>query len=166
MRQTLLIVTVATAFTAVYLCALRLETRRQDRAELVQDQAVGGTDADACQLKDLRAVPNHKGYVAILRDVNCPGPLAQGSGYFVVFVHKAGEPNTKQNLVLQYEPGFQGRVMSGPPRIMWTGDMSLKIGETGVIEELDKKERQFDGVGIAYSLGPVESALTKIINAL
>jgi hypothetical protein len=130
------------------------------RAELVQEQAVASGAADRCILHDLRTFHNGAVYVAVLRDVNCPEPLAQGSGYFVIFVHKITERNTIENLVFQYEPGFNGRAMSGPPFVRWLKPNVLEVAERGTIEELDKEVLRIDGIRILYSLGNVESDLT------
>jgi hypothetical protein len=70
----------------------------QHRGEVVQQQAVGASGVDRCILRDIRTIRNGRGYVAIIRDVNCPEPLAQGSGYFAVFVHRADAKNTTRNL--------------------------------------------------------------------
>jgi hypothetical protein len=93
-----------------------------------------------------------------VREANCPGLFAQGTGFFVVFVHKAREANSEQNLVLQYAPGFQdepgirGPVMSPPPSVSWLTSDTLKISETGAIDVLVKKREHVDGINIEYAI--------------
>jgi hypothetical protein len=113
--------------------------------------------SQTCQLKDLRAFPNHQGDVAVLREANCPGALAQGSAYFVVFVHKGHEPNARQNIAFQFEPGFQGQLMSPAPTVVWTGDSSLEITELGVIEEVVIQRECVEGTRVKYLVGRVQA---------
>lgn len=133
----------------------------QNRGEIVQEQAVGGSGVDRCILRDILTARNEHGYVAIIRDVNCPEPLAQGTGYFAVFVHRAGADNTKRNLAFQYEPGFLGQAMSGPPRVAWLPDGSLQISESGPIEELDKQLNSVNGIRISYMLTQAQSQVDR-----
>lgn len=107
-----------------------------------------------CQLSDRRWVKN-AGLVAVLRDANCPGYFAQGTAYYVVFVHRIGEANTKENLVFQYTPGFDGDTLSAYPKIVWTGPNELKIDAPGVIEGIWCQRDIGAGVGITYKLGKV-----------
>ena len=72
-----------------------------------------------CQLKDHPPLSNRQGLVAVLREANCPGDLAQGTAYNVVFVHRADESNTRDNIAFQYTPGFEGNIPSPLPTIVW-----------------------------------------------
>ena len=142
---------VALILVGVFASAFRMLPPLQHREDLIQDQAIGSKDADPCILKDLRSVPSHKGYVAILRDVNCPGILAQGSGYLAIFVHKAGEANTKSNLAFQYAPDDEDRPEQ-LPTIRWVGETLLKITQSGRIDELVKQRNRIGAIDIEYSL--------------
>lgn len=110
-----------------------------------------------CQLRDIHVVSNSSNYEAAVRDANCPGAFAQGQGFFVVFVHRKNERNDQENLVFQYEPGFNGRVMTPPPTLKWLAPQSLKVTVNGLIERLVVKRDSYDGITITYSLGQVES---------
>lgn len=108
-----------------------------------------------CQLVDRRWVKNGNGLVAVLRDANCPGPLAQGTGYNVIFLHKAGEPNTKENIVFQYTPGFERNELAPYPTIAWNGTSRLEIHAPGVIERIVVQRDSLAGVHVQYKLDEV-----------
>jgi hypothetical protein len=122
--------------------------------DVVGNEAGGSPD---CQLKDMRTVPNHRGEESTLRYANCPGALAQGSGYYVVFVHRVGEPNTASNLVFQYEPGFWGKTLSPAPAIVWTDEASLRVSASGVLDRVVRQRPHIGRVDIDYYLEDVRS---------
>ena len=87
-----------------------------------------------CQLRDHQALSNRHGVIAVLREANCPGDFAQGTAYNVVFVHAVDESNTRDNIALQYTPGFEGYNESPLPIIVWTTPNSLEITAPGVVD--------------------------------
>jgi hypothetical protein len=152
------LVTMVVVVGALGYYTLRVAPTLQPRGVLVAEQSVGSNPAlDSCQLKDISSTPNGDGLVAITREVNCPGDLAQGSGYFAVFVHKIGAASTKENLVFEYEPGFAGNIMSGPPIVSWKSHALLTIKETGIIAELDTMSHKVGSINISYFLGPIQA---------
>lgn len=154
-----LLVAIAGAVLLAGLClfALRVRPMLQHRGYLVAQQSVGSNpNLDPCQLKDLSKRSNAYGMVAVIRDVNCPGDFAQGSGYFAVFVHKNGESNAENNLAFEFEPGYRGANMTPAPTVRWNSPYSLKITVVGPIAELDDIRSEISGINIAYSLGDVQ----------
>jgi hypothetical protein len=99
-----------------------------ERDDVVGDQHGKST---SCQLKEIRALPNGTGSVAVLRYANCPGPMEQGNEYYVVFVKPIGGVYNSQNLVLQYEPGYVGNREAPPPKLEWQTPSLLRITNTG-----------------------------------
>jgi hypothetical protein len=108
-----------------------------------------------CQLSDRRPLSNNHGVVAVLREANCPGDFAQGTAFNVIFVHRPGEPNTRDNLVFQYTPGFIGDTPSPLPTLTWTSASKLEIAAPGVIETIVVQKREADGITLTYRLGRV-----------
>ena len=113
--------------------------------------------SSTCQLRDIGATTGGKGDVAILRDANCPGALAQGSAYYVVFVHRIGEANASKNMAFQYEPGFIGDRESPAPTIVWKTDSSLHIVAPGLLERVVKMRRNVEGITLDYNVGTILS---------
>jgi len=106
-----------------------------------------------CQLSDHKPLPNGRGMVAVVREANCPGDFAQGTSYNVVFLHPIGQPNTRENLVFQCTPGFEGDVYSPVTNLLWQGPTSLHITAPGVIEEIQVQKTVVKGIILSYKLG-------------
>lgn len=103
-----------------------------------------------CQLTDHRPRWNHNGFVAVFREANCPGPLAQGTYYHVIFVHSSSKPNTRDNMAFQYTPSFS---MNPPfPMLTWTGPSELTIRVRSDIDGIEIKKNEVDGIAVTYKL--------------
>jgi hypothetical protein len=114
--------------------------------------------SSTCQLDDLAPIRNRRGDVAVLRSAGCPGIFEQGIGFYMVFVHRVGEANNRQNLVFQYTPGslsgLSGDFTSAPlPSVKWMSDSSLKIATKGQLLEIVKQRNHIDGIEIRYAFG-------------
>jgi hypothetical protein len=105
-----------------------------------------------CQLSDHPPTRNHNGIVAILRDANCPGEFAQGTSYEVIFVHRADEANTSDNLAFQYTPGFEGNTLSPLPALVWKSSTLLEVTAPGVIEDIKVQKTDVSGIRLSYRL--------------
>lgn len=106
-----------------------------------------------CQFKDHQALSNHHDTVAILREANCPGLLAQGTIYNVIFVHSARQANDRNNLAFQYTPGFVGYKLSPLPKIAWTSPTLLAVSVSGVIEVIQVQRMEVGRTKLSYKLG-------------
>jgi hypothetical protein len=103
-------------------------------------------------------VVNGSGYIAVVREANCPADFAQGTVYYVLFVHKLGVPNTVDNLVLQYEPGypgFPGYDVSPPPVAHWSTELHLDISAPGILLGVQTHRTRIRDISISYSIGKV-----------
>lgn len=110
-----------------------------------------------CQLTDHRPVSNHSGLVAVVREANCPGPFAQGTGYYIVFVHPQGQPNTQGNLVFQYTPALRGDgswELSPLPKVVWASSTSLMVTSLGSIDRFVVQKDSIGPVRVTYRLSP------------
>ena len=140
----------AVAVAAPALFAIRW-WQAQPRDDVIGHDGVSTT----CQLHDHRPVGNGQGYVAILREANCPEPLAQGVAYYVVFVHPGDEPNGANNLVFQYEPGDVGDAPSPLPTVKWVNSATVSITAPGVLTAIQRQRADVGHVKVTYSLGKV-----------
>ena len=57
-----------------------------------EDDVIGNGKGN-CRLRDHTPIANDRGVVAVLREADCPYEMSQSSTYYIVFVHKADEPN-------------------------------------------------------------------------
>ncbi len=106
-----------------------------------------------CQLRDHPAINNNHGMVAVLREANCPGYLAQGTAYNVVFVHATGEANDRDNLAFQYTPGFEGNTPSPLPEVIWKSATLLEVTAPGVVEDVKVQKTDISGIRLSYTIG-------------
>jgi hypothetical protein len=107
-----------------------------------------------CKTAELSPVPNGKGEIATLRRTWCSGNRDGDFAYFV-FVHRADDANSKQNLVFRYEPGYERYTFfaNEPPKITWTSDSALRITVAGAIQWVTQRRAKSDGITIIYALG-------------
>jgi hypothetical protein len=143
------VIIIIAALIGERLCALSHATK-----PFIVD-AIGDKSGSSCQLRNLATVANHVGNVAVIRDVNCPGLLAQGEYYYAVFVHKNGAANSAANLVFQYAPGFTHYRVSPPPAIVWQGPFALRIIASGILENILIQKYRIGDVKVSYHLGCV-----------
>jgi hypothetical protein len=71
-----------------------------------------------------------------------------------VFVRKPGEPNTQQNLALEFELSDEGE--TPPPTLSWTSDSSLAIVVPMPIGRLVKEQTRIGNLDIVYSFVRIE----------
>jgi len=121
----------------------------------VQDDVVGTQTGphNACNLRDSMPVLNRaSGYVAVVRIADCPGPLTQGTTYYVTFVHAANVESSAANLVFQYEPAQHGYsyLLSPPPRLFWRNRSLLEVKASG-IWIIKKQIPDIYGITILYT---------------
>ena len=105
-----------------------------------------------CHLSDHHPIANASGTVAVLREADCPDVVVAGTGYYVVFVHRRGEPNDRDNLVLQYEIGFDNYTAYPPPIMKWTGARSLAIRVPGIAAAVERRRSHIGNIQVSYSL--------------
>jgi hypothetical protein len=154
-------------------CSLLLLWQPGRRIDVISS---GPGDFDTCYRKDFATIPNGSGDVAVLRAVACPAEsvVDRGFGFFVVFVHRFGEVNSRDNLVLQYlptdpwpqsaarfiprDPVLPG--MPGPvPHASWLSPNVLYVIVPDHLEQLLVLKQQIDGHEIKYDFaaGPPPS---------
>jgi|SRR5580700_3306829 hypothetical protein len=121
----------------------------------VHQDVFGDTNgrSTTCQLSTVSTLANHSGDLAVVRVASCPGELAIGDVYYLIFVHKIDERLAPQNLVFQYEPSLLNPELSPPPRLTWMGDNVLKIKAEGVSERVVLRRSRIGGVTLLYSFG-------------
>lgn len=103
-----------------------------------------------CQLKDLAPLSNHHGTVAVLRKANCPGHFAQGRLYNVIFIHRAGEANDRENLAFQYTP-WNDKLWP-LPSLVWTSPSQLTITVPDAIDAIVIQKAEIGGTQVVYKL--------------
>jgi hypothetical protein len=173
-RTRFVITTLGWASGSIALCyGLLVLSQPFQRIDVISS---GPGDSDTCYRKDFATVPNGSGDVAVLRAVACPAESVfdRGLGFFVVFVHRFGEANSRDNLVLQYlptapwpqsaarfvpsEPVLPG--MPGPvPHASWLSPNVLSVIVPDHLEQLLVLKQQIDGHEIKYDFaaGPPPS---------
>lgn len=135
---------------------------------------------ETCYRKDLVAVPNRAGEVAILRTAFCPGHDVVALSYplYVVFVHRAGDNNSRDNLVFEYVPGEIASAYTAapgapwtsdslPPRVAWISNSVLWIRTDDTIMQAVAQKSHVDGIVIEYDFagGPPRSWEAKLRGA-
>lgn len=116
----------------------------------ISDNGVGGLP---CEKDDLKRIANNSGDVAIIRRTACPGQMAGNWGLtYFIFAHKAGEGETRGNLILRYT--VEAECWDSLPRVYWLPDRVLKISVAGEILEVTFQRATYAGIAIDYVLGP------------
>jgi hypothetical protein len=119
------------------------------------DDVMGnGKGKGNCRLRDHTPIANDKGVVAILREADCPYDFSHGSFYYIVFVHKADEPNETQNIAVEYEAGYPhfGYTIAPPPKIVWSDKTSLSVVAEGFARRILTERASISGTRITYTL--------------
>jgi len=105
-----------------------------------------------CSSRTTETVPNGRGLAASVRETSCSGNWGDDVMYFV-FVHPAGLPNTRQDLVYRYTVNPEGYLE--PPTVRWITPASLRIS-TGqsppVTTTLQRTELRGTAIGYDFSL--------------
>lgn len=110
--------------------------------------AIGaGSDVGAppCATSD-QYVGNGRDSVAVVRQTYCRG--AWGAAQKFVFVHRRGEPSSRSNLVLRYDPGDNNRA----PHVRWITPSHLGIS-TGPLLQVTAERPSIDGILVSFKLG-------------
>ena len=141
----------------------------QPATEVLNVTGAGVGGPDSCYRKDLEQVPNGSGSVAGVRAVYCPGQNVLDIGYefFAVFVHRAHERSSEQNLVLLFIPDDPAVSASSstrsprppvaswfgysaPPKVKWLGSRALQITTPGPITQLLVQKTNLHGFSMGY----------------
>ena len=112
-----------------------------------------GSDVDRppCETRELALRDNGHGVVASVRQTMCSGNWDPILMYFV-FVHRSGEPNTRENLVFRYED-YVGPDIP-PPAVSWMAATNLRIEAHGYILLITKRRVRAGNVSITYRVQP------------
>lgn len=103
-----------------------------------------------CKFKDAQPFSNGRDLIAILREADCDAPLAQGLPFYVVFIHRTNEPNSGDNLVLQYVPGYEGYSPDPPPTLTWSDASHLDIHIPKGAEDIRVQKKRLNGITLTY----------------
>jgi len=131
---------------------------------------------ETCYRKDVAEASDRYRNIAIVRMSYCPGqdPTDVGYDFFIVFVHRAGEINSRDNIALQYVPaptdlptttGQTGPAapwfdeLTQPPKVKWLGARQLEVGVPGIVETMVVQKDSIDGITVRYCFegGPPKS---------
>lgn len=118
------------------------------------DDDLMGNGRGNCRLRDHAPIANDKGLVAIVREADCPYYFNQGSFYYIVFVHKTGEPNEPQNIAVEYAAGYPhfGDTIAPPPKISWSDPTFLSIVAEGFAQSILMERTNVSGTRVKYTL--------------
>jgi hypothetical protein len=103
-----------------------------------------------CERFELPSTFNKNGTVASARFTECPIVYVDSDFMYFVFVHKIGESDSRENLVLRFHSadGTDATI-----RVAWLDNARLKISawNVGVIT---KQRTMIEGTSIVYSIDP------------
>ncbi len=122
---------------------------------------------DTCYRKNVATVPGSGGNVAIVRVSYCPGqdPVDIGYNFYIVFVHRVHETNSRDNIVLQFVPDdtslptTTGRpspaalwlaTLTQPPNVKWLGLHQLEVVIPGIVQTMVVQKDSIEGTKIRY----------------
>jgi hypothetical protein len=101
---------------------------------------------------NVRTIPNHSGDIATVRRSACEIGLIAGTDaqYYFVFVHRLGQRNSANNLVLRYDTDEKG--WNQPPLVEWVDEKTLRITTRSKIHVVSQQRSSVDGTQILYRL--------------
>lgn len=116
-----------------------------------------------CKVDEVSSMSNGHGLVVNVRSTTCMGDWDMVPSYFV-FVHQSGESNSRNNLILRYDAGWQNHApwWSLPPQAVWIAPNQVDVRSSGPMSEVTHQDSSIDGISITYELGPAScpSAVT------
>jgi hypothetical protein len=110
----------------------------------------------ACTTTNLPAVRHANGLEVTAREVDCDPGFGAGSAETYVYLHRVGEADRKDNLILSYE-------QDATPEISWISPTRLNVRVRGDASGIDTRKAHLGGVEIDVESRPwsVQNAQSK-----